>query len=604
MRYKDMTAHASLLGLLSGVVLLSACDSTSRVGNDEPIPVHPFASGKTGPSGLDPAQLPPPVRMAADGGTARGVATPTIIDTRTFDPQVIERGPWRGETKRPGEILPKHGRDKTLRPGAPNDLRSGGLTDRPRIDTDPGVLFPGIIQSPWTPPDPSIAVGPNHVLETVNMEIAWYEKDGTPIFQQRLDSTGDPGFFEELGAGDFTFDPKSFYDPFRNRYVVLALEHYTGESWITIAISDDDDPNGIWYKYRTWALPEIDETTYWVDYPGFGFDADGWYVTNNLFREEGPGSGFGGTLLRSIDPAGALDGGEITFVDLLLPGGSHQIAQVPDGDSPMVLVKTDSSTGLRLVSVNDPFGDPSSSSRTVAIPEYQYPNDRPPTPGGDNLNPLDGRIMNVMIRKGSLWTGHGVRTPEDSTTVGRWYEIDLDGWPQAELGDPTLVQSGEIRPGFGIHTCYPAIAVDASGDVAVVYTRSSTEEYPTLSVAGRVPSDPLGTLGEEETLAVSTAVPNNGSAYRWGDYFDATTDPTDDNLFWVAGQIYVDGGWLTEISSFSIRVVGDINQDGLVDGQDLSILLGAWGTSDPLADLNGDGDVDGTDLTIILGNWD
>ena len=48
----------------------------------------------------------------------------------------------------------------------------------------------------------------------------------------------------------------------------------------------------------------------------------------------------------------------------------------------------------------------------------------------------------------------------------------------------------------------------------------------------------------------------------------------------------------------------DLDEDGVVDGSDLTILLGSWGESDPLADLNGDGTVDGADLTIMLGNWD
>jgi murein tripeptide amidase MpaA len=47
----------------------------------------------------------------------------------------------------------------------------------------------------------------------------------------------------------------------------------------------------------------------------------------------------------------------------------------------------------------------------------------------------------------------------------------------------------------------------------------------------------------------------------------------------------------------------DLSGDGVVDGSDLGILLGAWGTSEPLADLNGDGTVDGSDLGILLGAW-
>jgi hypothetical protein len=47
----------------------------------------------------------------------------------------------------------------------------------------------------------------------------------------------------------------------------------------------------------------------------------------------------------------------------------------------------------------------------------------------------------------------------------------------------------------------------------------------------------------------------------------------------------------------------DFNGDGVVDGEELTYLLGAWGTDDPVADVNDDGIVDGNDLTIILAGW-
>ncbi|HMN96545.1 MAG TPA: hypothetical protein PKC43_09260 [Phycisphaerales bacterium] len=52
---------------------------------------------------------------------------------------------------------------------------------------------------------------------------------------------------------------------------------------------------------------------------------------------------------------------------------------------------------------------------------------------------------------------------------------------------------------------------------------------------------------------------------------------------------------------------GDLNGDGVVDGADLGLLLGAWGgcASCPNcpADLNGDCAVNGADLGLLLGNW-
>ncbi|MFG0275592.1 MAG: hypothetical protein ACF8QF_11085 [Phycisphaerales bacterium] len=46
----------------------------------------------------------------------------------------------------------------------------------------------------------------------------------------------------------------------------------------------------------------------------------------------------------------------------------------------------------------------------------------------------------------------------------------------------------------------------------------------------------------------------------------------------------------------------DLNGDGVTDGADLGLLLGAWGGSGP-ADLNGSGTVDGADLGLRLGAW-
>ena len=48
--------------------------------------------------------------------------------------------------------------------------------------------------------------------------------------------------------------------------------------------------------------------------------------------------------------------------------------------------------------------------------------------------------------------------------------------------------------------------------------------------------------------------------------------------------------------------LGDLNGDGLINGADLAILLGAWGSEGP-GDLDGNGQVDGADLALLLGVW-
>jgi len=49
-------------------------------------------------------------------------------------------------------------------------------------------------------------------------------------------------------------------------------------------------------------------------------------------------------------------------------------------------------------------------------------------------------------------------------------------------------------------------------------------------------------------------------------------------------------------------VFGDLDGNGLVNGADLGLLLGAWATAGP-GDLNGNGIVNGADLGLLLGAW-
>jgi len=49
---------------------------------------------------------------------------------------------------------------------------------------------------------------------------------------------------------------------------------------------------------------------------------------------------------------------------------------------------------------------------------------------------------------------------------------------------------------------------------------------------------------------------------------------------------------------------GDLSDGGIVDGNDLAIVLGSWGPCEGcIADINDDGVVDGSDLAIVLGGW-
>jgi hypothetical protein len=56
--------------------------------------------------------------------------------------------------------------------------------------------------------------------------------------------------------------------------------------------------------------------------------------------------------------------------------------------------------------------------------------------------------------------------------------------------------------------------------------------------------------------------------------------------------------WLVDTAA----PAGDLDGNGTVDGADLGLLLGAWGSAGP-GDLDGNGIVNGADLGLLLGFW-
>ena len=78
---------------------------------------------------------------------------------------------------------------------------------------------------------------------------------------------------------------------------------------------------------------------------------------------------------------------------------------------------------------------------------------------------------------------------------------------------------------------------------------------------------------------------------------DLWVDETVPNLAWAGPDDYP-----LEIDPIE-GIEGDLDDDGLVDGTDLAMLLGSWGTSNEQADIDGSGTVNGADLARLLSNW-
>ena len=489
---------------------------------------------------LNPARS---IDLTEHGSFAFGDCEPEIIDTRNFQHQIQIAQPVAGQPpKSSSSFRPPKGPRRIVPKGPTNNLVTGRVSREVRVSHE--TFFPAISESPWNPPDPALAVGPNHIVQTVNMELAFFAKDGTQTFQQTLDASGDPGFFESVGSGNNCFDPKCFYDHYSNRFFVLALEVYTNTAFITFAVSDDDDPNGVWFRYRTDAEIQVGDATYWVDYPGMGFDEDGFYVTGNLNRLSGSGDATAGALFRSFDKAPLLTGSPVSFTDIR-DGSitSVQVAQCFGDNIAPMFIGRESSSELKLIAIENAFTNPTFDSSIVSVPDGQEP---PFAPNGNGflLNTVGSRVMNVNWRDGKLYTCNTVDI--GSRAVVRWYEFDTNNWPTS--GDPTFVQSGDIDLGEGNHTFFPAIYSNNTQSLGIVFGKSRNGEFASVQAAGRLACDPTGTMSAPTILETGSATASG----RWGDYFDIALDPSDESTFWMAGEIETTSGWQTVINSFTI----------------------------------------------------
>jgi hypothetical protein len=535
-----------------------------------------------------------PMRLMND--TGRGTCVASIIDTRAFRQQIVEPAPGDMQARK-GRMLAPHRTPAAREDDAPNDLMA--VDDVSDTRTQPDALFAGISNTGWDPPDCTVAVGPNHIVSTVNTSIAFFSKTGTKTFQQPLDNSGTPGFFEPQGALNFVFDPKVIYDRISGRFVVVALEYYSsGTAYVDIAVSDDSDPNGTWYKYRTSSVVNIDGSNYWVDYPGLGVDANGIYVTGNLF--DFAGTSFGGGWVRSVLKSSVLAGGTASYADRrLASGSSYQVADAWDGDR-AVLVHRGSNTSIILTAINNPFTTPSVITRAITVPSNSAPPDAGALGTSALLDTLDGRIMNAVVRGGRLYTCHAVSGA--TRALARWYQFNLNNWPNIATNMPSLAMSGSISPASSTEsTFFPAIAVNARGDVAVVHGASSTAIYPQVRAASRRATDPSGTLGAPVTLATATSSPGGSGTSRWGDYFACAVDPVNDCTFWGIGETRNASGWTTAINSFTVTPSADQDGDGLVNAGDISLMLLQFGDcACCTGDLDQNGVVDSGDVSLLL----
>lgn len=469
------------------------------------------------------------------------------MSTLDFFPQIIASTGLE-KPKRVGNVF---------RPPWARNVAGVGMTRLPGIQNyergmAQGELWPAITATGWNPPDPTLAVGPNNVAVTANVDIAFFSKTGTQQFRQPIWQ-----FFSGFGftSANFIFDPKVMYDQQNGRFVVVALRQDGTISTVLYGISDTSNPNGTWHLYQFQALWTVgsppNQTTYWLDYPGLGSNKDGYCITGNLFRLTGGGSGFGGVEFISVKKDAGLYSGTATlsyFRDTNAFG--VQPARTRDNNVDRIFMASDyDNTRARIHSLTNIATTPVLNGVTITVPAFTYSSSDAPSPGGRTLDVLDGRYLNAEWRNGKLIASHAIWS--GARVMSRWYQYNTNNYPAAT---PTLAQSGDVlSPTAGVAWFMPAVCSNELGDIAMVFTESSSAIVANFKAGGRRLGDAPGTFGTPVLLQSSVGATYGGAGFnRWGDYFMIETDPNDDTTFYGIGMVGNNGSWLTIVHPFTI----------------------------------------------------
>lgn len=442
------------------------------------------------------------------------------------------------------------------------------------------------------PPDPNGAVGPSDYVEAVNGGIEVFDKSGGVLkaaFDTNLLWTGYVG----TNAGNNCAarndgDPIVRYDRLADRWLIsqFSLPNEstdTGPSFQCVAVSKTSDPTGAYWLYDFKYPFAVD------DYAKIGVWPDGYYATFNMFGT----ASYKGADICAWDRAAMLDGNPATqqcffqpypsepscpatqsFVAYgILPANADGSVPPPTG-SPEYLMQFDYSqcgplyNHLDLWKLHIDWANAANSTLSVptvlTVPNFTpacYGSVSPsciPQPGSAvKIDGLDDRLMDRLVYRNygtheSLFLNHTISA--GSTAGIRWYEIRSPGTT------PTVFQQGTYAPSDSNWRWMGSIAADQAGDVGLGYSISAASggvSHPSIAWTGRLGTDPLGTMGQGETI-VEAGVANAPDDYgsnraRWGDYTSMTVDPTDDCTFWYVNEVEPLGtafSWDTYIQSF------------------------------------------------------
>lgn len=425
-------------------------------------------------------------------------------------------------------------------------------------------------------------IGPNFFVQSVNTsgpssEVFIINKtDGTVAAEFNLAtlSTG-----SGTGCAGGIGDPIIFYDQFvdngpgedMGRWV---LTEFTNNSFC-IYISQTTDPTaGTWFVYEY-----ISSTGGLPDYPKFGTWNDAYYVGAN----EGP-------IQYALDRENMIAGNPARppqfFDGPRLPGFGFQHLMPADADGN--IPPPDGAPGIFMRHRDSEYHAAPGAPDVLEIFEFSLDWDNPGNStftgpinievsefdtnlGGTNFGDLsvpqpDGATNLFPLKQPLMWRLQHRTVNEKQYIVGNMV-TDVDGndlhgvrWFQLERPDNavsegwSLADEGTYHLGDTVNRWMASTAMDGDGNIAIGFNVSDTSTYPGMRYAGRLATDPPGTMPHGEISIIEGTTSSNNS--RWGDYSSLSVDPVDECTFWYTAQYSNNNNWSTRIASFKFEQCG------------------------------------------------
>jgi hypothetical protein len=426
------------------------------------------------------------------------------------------------------------------------------------------VSFDGVgANSGVVPPDTDGDVGPDHYFAVVNLKYAIYSKTGALLFGPVNNSSVWSGMPNNSNDGDAIV----LYDEQADRWLFtqFSLPNYpNGPFYMMIAVSQTPDPTGSWYRYQ-YSFTDM------PDYPKFGVWPDGYYMSCNRFAS-GSGQYVGtGAVAFNRD---AMLAGNATAANILftLPSSNEAWRMLPadcNSDFPPVgtpeyfAYLNDGPDKIAIYKFTTDWGTPANSTfaagENIGVTSFNgnIPNGIPQKGTSVKLAAMSGSLMNTLpfYKFNDHWSMAACGTVNvGSGQAGiRWFELR-----KAVVTDPwSKYQEGTYAPDANSRWM-GSIAIDSSNNIALGYSISSADMYPSVRYTGRLAGDPLNLMTIDESGIVNGGGSQtntwSGTPSRWGDYSMMSLDPSSPNTFWYTQEYYAttsQSNWKTRIGSFT-----------------------------------------------------